>query len=237
MSASRGYEVDVERERLHWTVELGGVGHVIDLIPAVTLRTVAIEVDGRTIGHVEKATPQRPWRETALEIDGTPVVFAAIWNRPVMHTDVFVDGRSLRDRRTIEIARASAPEPETNYEVWIGGLFRRTVPGRRSFLPRWMAAMAAVSLVALVLLFVWMARPSGVVAAAVVVVAMVVLFLIWFRSWAIVIERVHLALLDRPDLDDRRRLAWFFAAFLAYPVLSTAVVVLLLGLARTATTR
>jgi len=108
MSSSPAYEVDVELERLHWTVDLSGVVHVLDLIPAVMLRTVAIEVDGRTIGHVEKAAPQRPWRETAVEIDGAPVVVATIWQR----RDVRFDYR--RRRLTI---RASGESKELSREL------------------------------------------------------------------------------------------------------------------------
>jgi hypothetical protein len=93
-----------------------------------------------------------------------------------------------------------------------------------------------ISLLALAVILIWMTRPSGLVAAAITLVALVALFFIWFTSWTAVTTRVHLALLDRPELDDSRRVAWFTAALLGYPVLSVAVVVLVYGVARTLAT-
>src|SRR5262245_42227833 len=110
MSAMAGYDVDTELERLHWIVEIGDRSHILDLIPGV-LGTVAIQVDGEDVAHVRKPTPQRPWQEASFEIGGEPVVVAASWHRPVMHTDVFVAGRSVRYGRTLEVARAVAPHP------------------------------------------------------------------------------------------------------------------------------
>jgi hypothetical protein len=233
MSSQSGFAFtfDTERERLHWTIEAGGGEHILDLIPGV-LGSVAVEVDGRTVAHVAKPTPQDPWHETRIEIDSEPVDVALIWNRPVLHTDVFVGGRSVRDRRTLEQARAAAPRPATNYETWIGGLYRYRRPMWRPILSPWMAIIAVVSALALGVVLIWMARPSGLIAAAVVVVAMVVGFWVWFTTWTALTTRVHLALLKRPELGETRRLAWFTAALLGYPVLSVAVVVLVYGVAR-----
>ena len=235
MSAMAGYEVDVELERLHWVVEIGDRSHRLDLIPGV-LGTVAIEVDGRLVGHVRTPAPQRPWNETTIDADGEAVVVAVSWHRPVIHTDVFVGGRSVRDRRTIEAARASAPRPATNYDTWVGGLYRYRVPTRPPFVSRWMAVVGIISVLALAVILFWMTRPSGLVAAVIVGAAMVALFIVWFATWTAVTTRVHLALLDRPQLDDSRRVAWFTAALLGYPVLSVAVVVLVYGVARTLAT-
>jgi hypothetical protein len=232
MTANAGYEVDVELERLHWVVEVDGRSHLIDLIPGV-LGTVAIEVDGRRIGHVPQPAPQRPWREASIEIDGEPVIVAVSFRRPVLHTDVFVGGRSVRDRRALDLARDAAPRALTNYETWVGGAFICGVLWRRPILSRWLAAVGVVSLLTLGVMLIWMSRPSGVLAAAVVAVAMVGLFFAWFVSWTALTTRVHLALLERPELGEARRLAWFTAALLGYPVLSVAVVVTVYGVART----
>ena len=235
MSAMAGYDVDIELERLHWVVEMGDRSHILDLIPGV-LGTVAVEVDGRLAGHVRKPAPQRPWEEATIEVDDEPVIVVASWHRPVMHTDVFVAGRSVRYGRTIEAARAGAPRPATNYETWVGGLYRYRIPGRPAIVTRWMAVAGVVSVLALAVVFIWMARPSGLVAAVITLVALIALFFIWFTSWTAITTRVHLALLDRPELDDTRRVAWFTAALLGYPVLSVAVLVLVYGLARTLAT-
>jgi hypothetical protein len=138
----------------------------------------------------------------------------------------------LRDRRTIDQARAAAPRPATNYEAWIGGLFRYRVPRRRPVITPWMAIVAVVSALGLGVVLIWMVRPSGLLAAVIVGVAMVAFFLVWFMTWAAVTARVHLALLERPELGETRRLAWFYMALLGYPVLSVAVVVIAYGVAR-----
>lgn len=110
------------------------------------------------------------------------------------------------------------------------------VPGRPAIVKGWMTAVGIVSAIALAILVIWMAQPSGLIAAVALVVAMVALFVAWFASWTAVTTRVHLALLERPQLDDSQRVAWFTAVLLGYPVLSVAVVVLVYGIARTLTT-
>lgn len=234
MTSTAGFDFnfDIELERLHWSFEVAGRPIVLDLIPGI-LGSVAVEVDDRTVGRLPKPKARSPWRETAIEIDGERVDIALTWNRPVMHTDVFVGGRSLRDRRTIEQARAGAPKPASLYDVCIGAVYGYRRPARPPFVNRWMAVLAIVSLLAVAVVIIWMARPSGVLTAAVVGIAMLVFFVAWFASWNAVITRVHLALLDRPQLDDSRRVAWFTVALLGYPVLSVAAVVLLYGVART----
>ena len=235
MSAMAGYDVDVELERLHWTLDIRGTSHVLDLLPGV-LGTVAVEIDGRHAGEVRKPAPQRPWEEATIELDGEPVIVALRWHRPVMRTDVFVGGRSVRYGRTLEDARNAVPPPASNYEVWVGGLYRNRIPTRPALVTRGMAVVAVVSLLALALILIWMTRASGIVLAAVVGAALFALFFVWFWSWTAVTTRVHLALLDRPELDDSQRLAWFVAAFLGYPVISIAVLVLVYGVGRTLAT-
>lgn len=129
MTTSADRATGTSAERLRWTVEAGGGSHGLDLIPAVVVRSVAVEVDGRKIGRIPKPTPQRPWREATFSIDGEPVRVALTWHFPVMRTEVFVNGRSLRDGRAIDAARADAPEPATNYDVWVGGALSRPPSG------------------------------------------------------------------------------------------------------------
>jgi hypothetical protein len=70
-----------------------------------------------------------------------------------------------------------------------------------------------------------------------VIVALVLGYWVWFTTWTVLMARVHLALLKRPELGETRRLAWFTAAMLGYPVLSVAVVVLVYGVARSLASR
>ena len=179
--------------------------------------------------RLSKPKPQRPWQEAVLEIDGQPVIVALIWNRPIMRTDVFVAGRSLIDGRTIDEARQSAPNPLSDYEVWIGGHFQNVVPPRRPVLP---PRFALVALAAALPVVGWLAldpRPSGPGAGAVVAIALVTLAVIWFRSWFVVMERAHVHLLDHPELGDVGRQVRFFAVVLGYPLASGAVVTAILA--------
>jgi hypothetical protein len=226
------FHFDIEQERLNWTITAGGGEHILDLIPGV-LGSVALVVDGRTVGHVAKPAPQQPWHETRIEIDGEPVDVAVSFNRPVMHTDVFVGGRSVRDRRTLDQARAAAPRPVTNYETWIGGLFSYHRPTWGPILSRRTGIIAVLCALAVGVVLVGMSRPSGLLAVVLLTVGFYGGLVIWFVTWRAVMARVHLALLRRPQLGDQQRVAWFTAAMLGYPVLSVAVVVLVYGVART----
>ena len=230
------FHYDTERERLHWTIEAGGGEHILDLIPGV-LGSVAVLVDGRTVAHLPKPKPRRSWRELQIEIGHEPVDIVLISNRPVMYTDVFVGGRSVRDRRTIDQARAAAPEPASLYEATIGGYDWYQRPRRLPIVDRWVAIPAIVSLVALAVVLIWAVRPMGLIAAGVVLIAMLTLVRVWFATFHAVLSRVHLALLDRPELGEERRVAWFVAAMLGYPVVSVALVVLVYGVARTLASR
>lgn len=220
-----GERTGAAAERLHWPVEVGGGAHGLDLIPGALGRSVVIEVDGRAVGRMPGPTPQRPWRETATTIAGEPVVVSLTWHFPVMRTDVFVGGRSLRDRRTIEAVRADAPRALTNYEVWLGGLFQVPFFGSRPRPPRFapvlVVAAAAVWVLALVAspyLLEW----RGIAAVALVATS-VVLVLSFLWSWLIVAERIHRALLARPRLGDAGRVLAFFAGFVAYPIVAMLV--------------
>jgi hypothetical protein len=122
--------------------------------------------------------------------------------------------------------------PASLYEAAIGALSWYQRPARAPVVTRWLAALAIVSLLALAVVLTWTARPSGLIAAVLVTVAMVALFFGWFATWNIVLSRVHMALRDRPELDESSRVAWFTAVLLGYPVLSVAVVVLVYGVAR-----
>ena len=71
-----------------------------------------------------------------------------------MHTDVFVDGRSLLDGRTIAEARLAAPAPIGAYEAWLGGLYRSGAPPRRPLVTGRQGLVVAVSIGAVVVLSV-----------------------------------------------------------------------------------
>lgn len=215
----------VRAERLHWSVDIGGRSHALDLFPAAFGHSVALQVDGHLAGRIRKPTPQQPWREATLPIEGERVLVGLTWHFPVMQTDVYVRGRSLLDGRPLESVRADAPAALTNYEVWLGALFRIPYFGSRPRPPR------AWPLVILACAAVWVAGlvaspypPAfrGILAAALLATG-VVLLVGWLWSWFAFGERVHLALLARPNLGDTRRVLGWFAAFIGYGVVTMLV--------------
>ncbi len=232
MSGDTGRTDDVRLERLHWTFEVGGRAHVLDILPAAVIRSVALELDGQPVRHVPKPTSQHPWRETTIEADGTSAVVALIWHRPVMRTDLFVEGRSMVDGRSLEAARATAPRALTAYEAWVGDFYGGERPPSRPLLPRPMAALLLVALLAVLAPFVVTSRPSGIPAAVVVLVASVSIFILWLRSWMVVLERAHTYLLRRADLGDGRRFLGFFAVLVGYPIATFVPILVIAILAR-----
>ena len=215
------------RERLHWTIAPGGRDHDLDLLPALIRSSVRIELDGATVGRLPKPSQQHPWRETTVTIDGTAVVVALIWHSLVMHTDVFVDGRSLLDGRTLAEARLAAPAPIGAYEAWLGGLYRSGAPPRRPLMTGRQGLVVAVSIAAIVVPSV--TQPGGLVAGLVAAVALTCLFAIWWHTWVEITGRAHRFLLDRPALGNPVRVLGFFGVFIGYPLVSA---LMLAGLLR-----
>ena len=227
MTVGTGERSGAAAERVHWAVEVCGRSYRLDLIPGVLgRRSVVFKIDGRTINRIAAPTPQAPWREAHTTIAGEPVVIGLTWHFPVMHTDVFVGGRSLRDSRTLDSVRGDAPKALTNYEVWLGGLFQVPFFGSRPRPPRYAVLMVFA---AAVWVFAVVAAPfppewRGTVAAA-LAVSWVVLVLGFIWSWIVVAERLHRALMARPQLGDAGRVLAFFAGFVAYPLVAMLVVV------------
>ena len=232
-------EIDIEQrtgvaaERVHWSVDVGGRTYRLDLIPGVLgRRSVVFKIDGRTINRMHAPTPQGPWREAHTTIAGEPVVIGLTWHVPVMHTDVFVGGRSLRDGRTLESVRGDAPKALTNYEVWIGDLFLVPFFGSRPRPPRFAPVLLAVAAAVWVIALVAspLAPQLRVPMGAALVVTAIVLVLSFLWSWVVVAEGIHRALLARPQLGDAGRVLIFFAGYVAYVIVAMVVVGVLLVL-------
>ena len=214
----------VDRERLHWSFEIDGDPHTLELLPAAVGGSVALELDGRRVGRMPKPKSQRPWRETALEIDGRSLVVALAWHQPVMHTDVFLEARSLRDGRSIEEVQLDAPPQLSTYETWIGGWFESTDAPSKPLLPRRLGLLALGAIVVPVVSFLVLPHPMPpameLTWATIALIAYGILMLIWLRSWVVVARRVHARLLTRPELGDAGRALRFFGAFVGYGLAS-----------------
>ena len=211
-------------DRLGWSIDVGGATHGIDLIPAAAARSVAVQADGRTIGRIPKPTPQRPWREATFSIAGEPIRVALTWHVPVMLTDVFLRGRSVRDGRTIDQARADAPAPLTNYEVWVGAMVATPFFGSRPRPPRaWPALVLGCAVIWLVGLAASPFAPAvRLLVAATLLITGALLTLAFAWSILAFSQRILVALLTRPAIGDWRVGVWF-AAVVGY-VLLVAVV-------------
>jgi hypothetical protein len=234
-SVTRAEQTGAALERLRWLVELGGKVRGIDLAPAAIGRLVTVLIDGRSVRRMPKPTPQHPWREAAFRIDNEAVLVGLIWHFPVMWTDVFVGGRSVRDGRLIEIVRADAPAALSNYETWFGAMFRTPFFGSRPRPPRaWPVVVAACALI-WVAAFALSPFPPALrlVAGGALLVSGILLMLALVWSLLAFGQRVHRELLARPSLGEWRVALWFLA-FAGY-VLLIGVVAVGLPLALAAT--
>lgn len=223
----------VAAERLRWRVDVGGTVRGIDLAPAAIGKSVSVLIDGLALGRMPKPTPQQPWREAAFQIGDEAVLVGLTWHFPVMRTDVFVGGRSVRDGRPIEVARADAPAARSNYEAWFGAMFRTPYFGSRPRRPRAWPVIVTACVLVWVAAFALSPFPPALrlVAAGALLVSGLVL--IGAIVWSILAfgQRVHLELLARPSLGEWRVALWLLA-FVGYVLLVTVVAVgLLLALA------
>jgi hypothetical protein len=182
---------------------------------------VAVEVDGQPVARLRKPTPQRPWRETHVELAGEHMTVALIRHFPVMQTDLFRGGISIRDGRPIETVKADAPPPLSNYDAWVGACYRRPSPRT----PGWARWLVGISLAVWFLGLAGSPYPEAarpLVAAALAVTGTFLTVVLAF-SVAYVAERVHRLLVERPSLGDWRIALWF-AGLLGYALLLFATV-------------
>ena len=224
MSAISADRTEISRERLRWRAQLGGVARGLDIVPGAFSKSVWVEIDGHRVGRLAKPTRQRPWREATFHVDGEPVLVGLTWHFPVMRTDVFVGERSLRDGRSLETVRSEAPKALTNYEVCIGALFGAP----RWHVPRWWGAVVVACLSTWVVAIAVspVAPESRFLVAAPLVVSSALLIISFVWSWSALGARIYDALMSRPSLGDWRIALWF-VAFVAYPLLAIASVVLI----------
>ena len=228
-SVTRAEQTGAALERLRWQVELGGTVRGIDLAPAAIGNSVTVLIDGRPLGRMPKPTPQHPWREAAFQIDNEAVLAGLTWHVPVMRTDVFVGGRSVRDGRPIEIVRAEAPTALSNYETWFGAMFRTPFFGSRPRPPRaWPVVVVACMLICAAVVALSPFPPAlRLVASGAWLVSGIVLTVAIVWSLLAFGQRIHRELLARPSLGEWRVALWFLA-FAGYALLMGVVVVGLL---------
>jgi hypothetical protein len=113
----------VRKPRKKWSFEIDGVPHALEIKdrqwrwqpgPRVFL-------DRRMIGYVRETGWPFGRTEAPFEIDGSQIIVALEWRRDWDEThvvDVFLDGESLLDGRSLDESRASAPAAPDHYETW-----------------------------------------------------------------------------------------------------------------------
>ena len=202
-------------ERLLWHVETVTGVHLVDILPSALGGSVAVELDGRKVAGLAKPTDARTSSMATFDLDGSRLAVLLTVAHPVMHVEVFRDGVSLADGRTIEAARRSVPAPVPRFERWTDtGL---TGVSSAAIAPAWVWATIVVAVLVMI---------AGVAVARSVVLAMIgvwVLIGIFVRGWMIVTARAHRYLRARADLGDWTRLALLSGAFLAVPIVSAFI--------------
>jgi hypothetical protein len=210
----------VRTPRKEWALHIAGVPHSLELRdrqwrwqpgPRVFL-------DRRLIGYVREVGWPYGRTEAPFEIDGWQVIVALEWRRDWDEThvvDVFLDGESLLDGRSLDEARASAPAAPDHYETW-------------TYRFRWRLRQAAASgdgpmegtlvLAALLLGFVAGLWFGGLPLMIVFTVAAFA----WSALWLNGTLAIDLDNLARPELG-RARWVRLFGYFFGFPVLGTLI--------------
>ena len=170
-------------ERRLWHVETTTGVHLVDILPSALGGSVAVELDGRKVARLAKPTDARTSSMATFDLDGSRLTVLLTVAHPVMHVEVFRDGVSLADGRTIEAARRSVPAPVPRFERWTDtGL---TGVSSAAIAPAWVWATIVVAILVVI---------AGVAVARSVVLAMIgvwVLIGIFVRGWMIVTARAH----------------------------------------------
>ena len=214
--------------RIHWEIPGAGGDHVLDVLPAVVGSRVHVRLDGVVALDLRKPTPQSPWQYGELQVDDEIVGLALIWNVAGMHTDLFRNGSSNVDGRSIDEARASAPTPMTGYQLWFHGSItgvsssRVMPPGLRVAVGCAIAGILAAGLL----------RFPNLVEATVLEVSFVIMMVAYLWGWAVVTARANRHLLGHPEFGDVRRVVAIGAVFLGFPVVTALVIAGAVALAR-----
>jgi hypothetical protein len=212
--------------RLQWTVQTDAGRHRIDLLPGLFGRNVTVRLDDRRVARIRMPTPQHPLRESTIRVDDEPITIVLTHGPLVPSTDVFRGGRSLLDGRSLEDARASAPPPVRDYDVYYGFW---QADATSPIVSPWRAVAAMGALAILLALVSIRPRVSGPLAGAIVLLCLVTLVLVWLGTWFRVVSRAQSRLVGRDDLGDGVRTSRFWAVFVGFPVLTFASFVALLA--------
>ena len=193
--------------RKSWTFELAGVHHTIELKRKRWRWESGPRLiwDGRPVGNLQMPGGKRGRTEEPFNIGKIPVVVALEWRRDWaenLQVEVFVDGISLIDGRTLDQARTAAPGVIGQYDT-------RMWRVQRALSQNLMLALIVPASTA-----VGGGRVGGILVG--------LLIGLWELGWiggAVLVNRRNLA---KPELG-AVRWAVLFGYVVAYPVLSVLV--------------
>lgn len=215
--------------RLDWSITPNQEVHRLEVRPSTIGGHVSIYLDGKHVLQIRKPSKQHPWSEGSLSIEGTDITVLLRLVFPAVDVDVFVNGVSARDGRSITAVRRLDPLPMSRYEAWIN---IKTAPGvsPTEFAPSWFRLAFALCIVTIASGLIVLRTvgidglPPGFLAVVVASLGVVGIGLLAIRTWLVATERVHRYLLQHPELGDLRRLMILAATFVGLPVGAGAIV-------------
>lgn len=214
--------------RLTWRIDTAGGSHILDVHPSPVSSIVSMTVDGRMVGRTGKPTMVEPWSSLTFTVDGHEITVALTPGSLVMNVEVFRDGASLVDGRSLGEARSLAPRARSRYEQWT----HTNITGVSSsaIAPPLVVALS-LSAIAAILVALMLLR-TGAVAGILIFVGGFVLQILFVRGWFIATARVHRYLVGRHGLADLVRLGLIAAAFVAIPVGAAIAILSIILLSR-----
>ena len=193
--------------RLHWRLPGASTEHVLDVMPSLLPR-VRLVVDGRIVATMGKPSRSRPWVEREIEVDGRDFTVVLSLDFPDPAADVFMNGASLIDGRTLADARRAAPIALKGFEAWTFPPVTGVAVSR--IFPPWLIALLLVMFGSLAI--GGLVRPADPWPTAFGRFFGIAYSLVVLRTWAILVARTHRWLGTRSDLAELAKLALFVGA-------------------------
>lgn len=203
-------------DRLLWRVGAGPRPQLLDIRPSFLGRHVAVFLDDQKIGDLDKPDRRHPWSTFEFEAGAHRYTVALTLGVASFGVEVFCDGLSLVNGRTVVAAERDAPRPISGYASWTGVNISGVSSSQLA--PRWVRISGFASVIMLAVSFgLLRSYPVGAVPFSVGGFGLLFMFL---RTWIIATARTHRYLLSRPEMDDVRRLASLALVFAGIPIVS-----------------
>jgi hypothetical protein len=171
------------------------------------LGSVQVVLDGQVVGSMPKPTPVRPWIEHRLDLEGHEYTVTLSADAVAFGVEVFRDGESLLDGRSLAVARQEAPLGVTRFEAWTTDLVAVPWVAESRVAPGWLVALVILATVAISAGFILL--QGGLAAAILGGPGILALMFVMLRTWAIAMARTRRALVNRTAWGDATKLGVF----------------------------